>query len=458
VAPGTANFTPIPVELVRGKSIILDCPGPSARISLSNPEAVDIRLLSPWRIYLTGKAPGTATVTAWANDDVISALYDVTVVPDLTQLKSALHQIMPAERSIRVVPAGEAVTLSGTVSSAANLSRAVTLAETFAPKRVVNMLSVGGVHQVMLEVKVAEMSRSVLRQLGVNFSYFMDGDFIYQFLNNMVYLDNENGPLPISPSQSSAGNLAVTDSVNSMFRFSVGKAAITGFLDALKQDGLIKILAEPTLICISGKSASFLAGGEIPVPIPQGLGQTAIEYKQFGVSLNFTPRVIGPRRISMEVAPEVSELDYNNAVNINNFLIPALNTRRAATTVELEDGQSFAIAGLLKDNVREVADKIPGLGEVPVLGTLFRSTSFQKNESELIIIVTPRLARPLDVARQTLPTDSYVEPDDTELYFLGLTEGRNKPVAAPAAHTVPLAPEGGEHGLEGSFGHILPRQ
>ncbi len=444
------------ISLVVGRSAVLTSSTPVTRVALASPEVADIRLLSPRQIYLGGKAPGSTNLTLWNKSGKVSQIYDITVQPDVSRLKAALHQTLPEEQNIKVFPSGAAVTLAGTVSSPIIVAKALALAEAVSPGKVVNMLQVGGAQQVLLEVKIAEMSRSVMKQLGINLTYLMNGEFAYTFLNNMVGLDAKNGNL---------GGLKVTDSINGLFRFNHGGGTWTGFLDALKQDGLVKILAEPNLICLSGKSAEFLAGGEIPIPVPQGLGATSIEYKEFGVGLKFKPIVLSKNRISIEVAPEVSELDYTTSVNVNGFIVPGLSTRKASTTVELGDGQSFAIAGLLKDNVREVADKYPGIGDIPILGALFRSTSFIKNETELVIIVTPRLAKPLNMADQALPTDSYTEPSDAELFLLGQLQGarRNTPdsvLPQPPSHQFPATPTNMDKvgGLEGGFGQLMPGQ
>jgi pilus assembly protein CpaC len=218
-------------------------------------------------------------------------------------------------------------------------------------------------------------------------------------------------------------------------------------VDALKQHNLVKVLAEPTLIALSGREASFLAGGEFPIPVPQALGVVTISYKSFGVGLVFTPTVLSPNKINMTVAPEVSDLDFANAISIQGFLIPSITTRRASTTIELADGQSFAIAGLLRDTVREQIAKFPVLGDIPILGALFRSSSFQKNETELIIIVTPHLVKPLDLAKQTLPTGQFIEPNDLEFYLMGQTEGSSRGPQTIKSLTT-------EGGLEGESGHL----
>jgi pilus assembly protein CpaC len=242
-------------------------------------------------------------------------------------------------------------------------------------------------------------------------------------------------------------NTLFAPNVNALFRFGVKSATWTWFIDALQKDGLIKVLAEPTLITLSGKEASFLAGGEFPVPIPQsGFANTiTIEWKEFGVRLKFTPNVLDNGHINIEVAPEVSDLDFTTAIQFQGFIIPGLTTRRASTVVELADGQSFAIAGLLKDNVRDSLSKYPVLGDIPILGTLFRSRDFQKDRSELLIIVTPHLVKPLDTAKQPLPTDFYIEPNDVEIYLEGMLEGREKQGAT-----------GVRGQLDGEFGYVLP--
>jgi pilus assembly protein CpaC len=362
-----------------------------------------------------------------------------------SQLKEAIHKILPEEKDVRVTPTGDSVTLSGTVSSTSNLSQVLALAESYYPKKVINLLEVGGVHQVMLEVRVAEMSRSLMRRLGVNFTYISDsGKFAISMLNNLI---------PSVRNFSAMGHAGMGHSHGDL-----GGGSWTGLIDALKEEGLIKVLAEPTLITMSGKSANFLAGGEFPVPVPQASGVSStitIEWKQFGVGLNFSPVVLSSKKISMQVAPEVSDLDFSNAIQISGFVVPALTTRRVSTTIELGDGQSFAIAGLLKDNVREVVSKFPLLGDIPILGVLFRSSEFQKNETELIIIVTPHLVKPMNLAKQTLPTDQYIEPNDFEFYLLGALEGSKKEDRPGAPSSSPDSRSGMK--LEGEFGHAMPK-
>ncbi len=380
------------------------------------------------------------------------------ILPDVARLKEKIHQVFPNEKDIKVLGTHDSITLSGTVSSAGNLTQIVRLAEAYAPKdktsakpHLLNLVDVGGVHQVMLEVRVAEMSRSLMRRLGVNFSYLSDSgtNFGISLLNSLTRLPTAGWPGNPSP-------WATTSTGPSGLR--APAPTWTGFIDALKENGLTKVLAEPTLITLSGRSASFLAGGEFPIPVPQASGggtTITIEYKTFGVGLNFTPTVLSNGQDQHGGQPEVSDLDFTRAVAVQGFLIPSVNTRRVSTVIELGDGQSFAVAGLLKDDVREDVKKFPVLGDIPVLGALFRSTSFQKNETELIVIVTPPPREAAGPGEADPSHRRLIEPDDFEFYLLGAIEGREKNTAAksPAA-SVPGLKKGS--GLEGDFGYMKP--
>ncbi|MEN8261897.1 MAG: type II and III secretion system protein family protein [Nitrospirota bacterium] len=441
---------PQKIFLTKGKSVILESPMPVKRISIVDTEVADALVLTPKEVYLTGKSIGKTSLTLWV-DSKIHAIFELEITPDIVGLKEKIYEIFPEESDIHVTNTHDSIVLSGTVSSDLNVSQILALAEAYAPEKIINLLQVRGVHQVMLEVRVAEISRDLSRRMGVNFNYISSSgsNIGISMLNNLTSLPQEGWP----------GNaLAISDPVNYLFAFTSENTAWTGIIDALKEEGLVKVLAEPTLIALSGQQAEFLAGGEFPIPVPQELGRTTIDYKKFGVGLKFTPTVLSGGKINLQVAPEVSELDFTNAVTLGGFVIPSITTRRVSTMIELADGQSFAIAGLLKDNVREIAHKFPFLGDIPVIGALFRSTSFQKNETELIIIVTPHLVKPLEMAKQTLPTDEFIEPDDIEFYLGGKLEGKEKRVtpvsASPAKTTKEDAAKKG--GLEGEFGHITP--
>ena len=448
--------TPQKVTLTVGKSAIIESPATIKKFALAAPEYADVTVLSPRQIYLIGKVPGATNATLWGVDGKISAMLDIEIMPDVSRLKEKIHEMLPNEKDVKVTASHDALVLSGTVSNTSNLSQVVALANAYAPRdkegksKVMNLLEVGGVHQVMLEVRVSEMSRSLMRRLGVNFAYISEGGqtFGISLLRNLTALPT--GGWPGNP-------ITATTNINAIFRFLGGGATWTTFIDALKEEGLTKVLAEPTLITMSGRTANFLAGGEYPIPVPQAGGNATtitIEYKTFGVGLNFTPTVLNNNKISMEVKPEVSELDFTNSVQISGYVVPSITTRRVATTIELADGQSFAIAGLLKEDLREVVSKFPVLGEIPILGVLFRSTSYQKNETELVIIVTPHLVKPVDMAKQTLPTDAFVEPNEFEFYLLGSLEGRGEPAKSKGAAAPPRSDKGG---LEGDFGHIAPK-
>lgn len=434
------------IDVGVGKSVIVRTSRAVTRVSMGTDAVADFVLLSPNQIYVTGKAPGVTNMTLWGTDDKVIAIYDVEAAPDVSRIMAKLHQILPKEKDIKVFATHEALTLTGTVSSSTAMSHALAVAEAYntaKDQKVVNLLEVSGVQQVMLEVKVAEMARSLGRRLGINFIASHNGSIGGSLIGNVASIDTFTGGL-----QQGSVELTFSDALNSFFHIAGGDFTFTQFMDALKDEGLVKILAEPTLITLSGQQANFLAGGEFPVPVPQGLGTVGIEYKNYGVGLTFTPTVLSDGKISMRVMPEVSELDLTTAVTIQAISVPGLTTRKVSTVVELGDGQTFAIAGLLKDTVREDVQKFPLLGELPVLGPLFRSSSFQRNETELVIMVTPRLVKPLDKRNQRLPTDSFIEPSDCEFYLMGVLQGR--PVTARS----PLDLKGK---FEGDFGHSVPQ-
>jgi pilus assembly protein CpaC len=436
------------IRIVAGKSTILNTTEPVNRVSLSTEEAASIIMLSPRQIYITGKEMGTTTLTLWSRGKVLN-VYDLVVTPDVTRLKRMIHEIFPGETGVKVLSSGESIALSGSVNNTGNLTSILALAEAEAPEKVVNLLRVDGIQQVMLEVRVAEMTRTALKRMGVNLFGTISNFTFYSFLNNLSGFND-------------AGQVAVTDRINGIFQYNHGSTSISGLFDALKANGLIRTLAEPNLTCVSGESADFLVGGEVPIPIPQALGRIAIEFKPFGIGLKFTPTVLSSGMINLKVAPEVSDLDYARKVDFDGYEIPAITTRRASTVVDLADGQSFAIAGLISDQLKENAYRFPVLGDVPILGTLFRSTDFEKNKTELVIIVTAHLAKPLDMAKQTLPTDGFKEADDFEFYMMGLLEGKKDKSGTHAAAASDETSEPGtvvrpESGFDGEFGHSWPK-
>lgn len=453
-AEGVRSTAANTLDVTLGRSVVVESPVPITRASLANPEVADAVVLSPRQVYVTGAGVGVTNLTLWQSETEVYRIFDINVTPDLVELKEQLYQLFPEETGVRVSASRDHLTISGVVSSPSRLSHVLSVAEAYAPEKVVNLLQVGGVQQVMLEVRVAEMSRELVRRLGVNIGYLAGGSDTWgaTTLNDISAITSRAGgsfvPGSISSAAQAAGKISpwgyVPVASNALLRFTTGGDDWTVFFDALKENGLAKILAEPTLVSLSGQEANFLAGGEFPVPVPGDLGTVTIDYKKFGVGLVFTPTVLGDGIISMRVAPEVSELDFTNAIVLNGFLIPAISTRRASTVIELRDGQSFAIAGLIRSSVRERLSKFPVLGEVPILGTLFRSSEYQKNESELIILVTPRLVKPLDTDKVRMPTDDFVEPNDFEFYGAGKIEATS---SGTNAH---------EGSLDGDFGHVQP--
>lgn len=449
------------LELTAGKSRVLDLPVAIKRASLANPEVADTVVLSPTQIYITGKTTGVTNLTLWNESGKMMGMYDVVIAPDLSRLKENLHKAFPDEKGILVTASHDYITLSGTASSATNLSRAMSVAEAYAPKKVINSMQVGGVQQVMLEVRVAEMNRELIRRLGINATAMTPQGFGMTALNQLTSMLGGNSFAGVTNALTNTLNLSqqASNAVNGAFQFQTGNITWSGFVDALHQEGIIKVLAKPTLVALNGQEAAFLAGGEFPIPVPQAFGLVTIQFKKFGVGLVFTPNIMDKKHISLNVAPEVSELDFQNALRTQGFVVPAITTRRATTTIELADGQSFAIGGLLRDNVKETINKYPGLGDIPILGALFRSTSFQKNETELLIIVTPHLVKPLDMTTQSLPTDYFEEPNDFEFYLLGYAEkggyggkaGRKSSAAEVLSNRVTRG-----RPMEGQVGHIVP--
>ena len=437
------------LSLIVGESTVITTDKAVSRVSLGSDTVCSLVILSPKEIYLTANEIGYTTLTLWAGDKV-SEVYDIAVDPDTTRLKRMIYDLLPNENNIRVLTNGNTITLSGEVSSAANLASVVALAEAAAPDRVVNLLSVGGIQQVMLEVRVAEMSRSVTKRLGINFAAIGSNFSVYSIINNLTKYNAEDDIFEL------------TDNINFTGTYRSGGTTLFGMIDALKANGLVRMLAEPNLTCVSGESAEFLVGGEVPIPMPSALGTVGIDYKPFGIGLKFTATVMSSGHINLQVNPEVSELDYSKSLSVSGYEIPTISTRRANTVIELGDGQSFAIAGLISDSLKENSAKFPGLGEIPVLGNLFSSKDFASNKTELVVLVTAHLAKPVDMASQTLPTDGFREPDDKEFYLFGLLEGQG---GSSGSGTTRTAAKGAadpgtvirpESGFDGEFGHSWP--
>jgi pilus assembly protein CpaC len=382
----------------------------------------------------------------WDEKDRVMGVFVVRVSRDLTSLKERLHQVLPNEE-IEVRELEGNVVLSGQATSQEAKDQAVALSEAFAPKKVTDLVQVGGNLQVQLKVRFAEVNRQATQRLNINLSAFsLGGTYLFTFTNNLTNIQVDP-PWNIGTYNNDTSNLQwnLTDAVNGVFGFSLpGGGSVNTFLDALKADGLARILAEPNIVAISGQEADFLAGGEFPVPVPQDNSIT-IEWKPFGVKLKFKPEVLSNGRLRITVEPEVSQLDYTAAAVIEGFSVPGLTVRKAKTQVELEDGQSFAMAGLFQDELNQAVDKIPWLGDIPILGALFRSSEYQTSQTELLIIVTPTALKPGQAAEvRPLQTEGWITPSSDEVYLLGR-------LARPAPYFKGPAPSLKE--LEGEFGH-----
>jgi pilus assembly protein CpaC len=415
------------LDVPLNKSQILNVDRNFSRAMIGNDEIADILPMTNRSLYVLGKKMGTTSLTLYDGNNRMISVVDVAVGPDVVSLRRQLEQLIPGEK-VGANISNDAIVLTGVVSNAPAVDRAVQLARTYAGDNVVNMMSVGGTQQVMLEVRFSEMNRQVGKQMGLNSAFLSrNGRFQGGFGNNApstALLTNTNG----SPAINLGGILESFGIVAGSF--SIGNLDIFGALDALERKGVVKTLAEPTLIALSGEKASFLAGGEFPVPVAQsngsdggnGNGGITVEFKPFGVSLAFTPTVLADGVINLVVEPEVSSIDPSASISVNGLIIPGLQTRRANTTLELRDGQSFAIAGLIRKDFQDTVRQFPILGSIPIIGSLFRSTSFQKQETELVIIVTPRLVQPMKADMVSLPTDRVKNPSELELFLMGRTD------------------------------------
>jgi pilus assembly protein CpaC len=364
---------------------------------------------------------------------------DVQVTPDLAEFKERLQEIMPKEK-IEIRTAGGGIVLSGRISSKRKLSRALELAARYAGENVTNLMVVGGSNQVMLKVRFAEMSRTVSK--GLNGSLGLSGTSggVTGAGETGTYLAGGNSPG--DPITVATGTLGAA-----VFGLTSGGLAIDVLLEALETKGMVRTLAEPNLVALSGQSASFLAGGEVPVPVSTADG-TSITYKNFGVALNFTPTVIDNDLINLSLSVSVSAPDASSTTVVNGVTTVGFATKSTATVVEIKDGQSLAIAGLLEDNFSNSVGQVPWLGDIPVLGALFRSSSYARDQTELVVIVTPHLVSPVDGDSLTLPTDRVRLPSETDLFLLGKT-ARGNSVAAPAAGSV------ASQDFSGSYGYVM---
>jgi pilus assembly protein CpaC len=415
-------------------------------ILVGDPEVADVNPLTDHTLSILGKKIGTTRVSVYAEGKQLVGIFDIEVSYDITRLTNELARRFPGSR-IKASSVNGRIMLSGKAVDAAQLDKAVTIARQFGPD-VINSVSVMQPQQVMLEVRFVEISRTAGREFGVQWN--RTGDKSLLNIGNRVQAER----LPVANQNANLGT-SVSDIVSagvlsggSPFGFAVGRMVANGvstdiLINALEQKGVARSLAEPNLVALSGDTASFLAGGEYPIPVAGSFGQITVEYKKYGVGLAFTPTVLGGGVINLKIEPEVSQIDTTHTVNVTNSIsIPALIVRRASTTVELHDGQSFAIGGLLQSNGQNQIEQLPWLGSVPILGSLFSSKSYQQNETDLVIIVTPHLVRPGrpgDILKT--PADDTLPPNDVDFFLLGKTEvtRREARVLTPTAARIAAA-------------------
>lgn len=494
--PGAGTAVAQPPLLSGGASIDLAVPlyqsrvvtviTPANRVSVANPDVADIVVISPTELYVLGKDLGTTNVLLWDHSSHLIGAINVEVQHDLDSLKRKFAELLPGQ-PIEVRAAQRSIVLSGRVSDVEAMNAATRIAATYLAQvqtakkteqfqqagqskredksvgEVINLLQVGGAQQVMLEIKVAEINRTEVKRLDAQFNSIARGlgNFNIGGVNGgatfppALFVPN-NAKAPVFSTPLSSGYpqqpfgpaitefLPTTQTIQNqgLFASFLSKNFLFNLaLDAAKEQGLARILAEPTLTTLSGQEATFLSGGEFPIPVPQGLNTVTIVFKQFGVQVKFLPVVLNSGHINLTLNVSVSELETGNTVSLSlpgtasNFIIPSLSERSATGVVELSDGQTIGLAGMLHETTRSLVTKFPGLGSIPVLGALFSSQNYQKGETELVILVTPRLARPLPAGKIRMPTDAYVEPTDTDFFLRGRLEHRGpKTTAAPPSN------------------------
>ena len=409
------------LEVPLNKSQVVNADRPIAKAMIGNDDIADILPLTDRSIYVLGKKMGTTSLTLYDARGRVIAIMDVAVGPDVELLNSQLRDMLPGQ-NVEARISNDSVVLTGTVNSAGAADKAARLAKAYAGDKVINLISVGSSQQVMLEVRFAEVNRTSGKEFGISaFGNSAGGSFSGAF-GQSASLTPGAGGIGIIKLDSITGQSGIFSQ-----DISLGPLSLQGILNAMEAKGLARTLAQPTLIALSGERASFLAGGEFPIPVSQSGGSggangtqaITVEFKTFGVSLAFTPTVLSDNTINLVVEPEVSEIDPTASLTLNGITIPGLRTRRVSTTLELRDGESFAIAGLLQQDTKVQISQMPLLGSLPIIGTLFRSTRYQKGETELLIVVTPRLVAPIKPSQVRLPTDRVRDPNDVETFLLG---------------------------------------
>jgi len=455
---GNSHTTMVTVTIGKSQDVRTD--SSFVDVTVGDPDVADVNPLTDHTLSILGKKIGTTRVSVYAEDKKLIGIFDVEVSYDITRLTNELARRFPGSR-LRASSVNGRIMLAGEVADAATLDKAVTIARQFGPE-IINSVSVMSPQQVMLEVRFVELSRTAGRELGVQWNRF-GGHTLANIGDN-----TPAGALPITPAGGNpfqnpgvtSGGINDTNVLRSAsvaagvlsgaspFGFLIARMVSNGMsadalINLLEQKGVARSLAEPNLVALSGDTASFLAGGEYPIPVAGSFGQVTVDYKKYGVGLAFTPTVLDRGLINMKIEPEVSQIDTNHTIAVaNGISVPALIVRRASTTVELRDGQSFVIGGLLQSDNQHQIDQLPWLGSVPVLGTLFSSKSYQNNETDLAIIVTPHLVRPTrpgDLVKT--PLDDTVPPNDVDFFLLGKTEvtRAQAKLLTPAAAQIAIA-------------------
>ena len=430
------------------KSQILQLDVPFADLLVGNAEVADVLALTDRSVYVLGKSLGSTSLTIYGRNRSLIAVVDLIVSHDIDGLKARLFELMPDE-NIEVRPVNTGIVLSGVVSGAASMERALTVARQFVGGggEVTNLMSVLGSQQVMLSVRFTEVSRSVSKELGI-INAFDSGHFGF-ITGSPSATEGSSFTIDLgnSPGVTTDLDAALSGFASGATAFEVLGGTLAMIFDTLERKGLSKTLAEPNLVALNGDTASFLAGGEFPIEVDAGDGVTTIEFKEFGVALAFTPTVLDNGLMSLDINVERSNIDPTGiSVETTAGTTPSLITRRASTTIELYDGQSFAIAGLLQNDFLDNIEQMPWLADVPILGTLFRSTDYSRQESELVILVSPRLVQPAPAGSLATPVDNFIMPSDLDIFAFGRLE-------SPQSGIGPLG--AGAGGIDGSFGHII---
>ncbi len=446
VVQGQSSAT---LRVPMNRAVVVETQGAFSDISIANPGIAEISTINERTIYVLGKIPGRTTLTLLTADGQLMANVDVQVSPDIAEFKERLQQILPGE-PIEVRTANDGLVLSGIVSSIARLDRALDLAERYAPGRVSNLMGVGGTQQVMLKVRFAEMQRSVSKALNGGITANIGGSDISGIAGGG--LGGLIGGTPDPITNIGTLNNGFTQSGDAIgginLGVGIGDIQLGVMLEALESRGVVRTLAEPNLVALSGQEANFLAGGEYPIPVAQDDDTIVVEFKPFGIELNFTPRVVDQDVINLELSASVSAIDPTNSFTQGGLSIAAFTRRETSTTVEMRDGESFAIAGLLQDDFRDLNSQVPWLGDVPVLGALFRSADYERDQSELVIMVTAHLVTPTRGEALALPTDRVRPPTEADLFLRGRVASEGNAATGAAA-------EISRQDFSGSYGYVM---